>query len=464
MDQHVESLGQLFPDLPEVKLRNALTSSNNDINLACSILLSEVSSQPKNQQSDHVRELMSMFPNLSKDSIKKALDTTNGNVDEAIQDLLCVNTLSLEERNSKQSENNHQKSNSLPKDSDWNKLNDNLEIVMKYGDVPRHIAQDLYMEQRLDPIRALIQLIFTYEEQVSKYHLSQLRKPVIKPTARVQSQNGFIHQMSRNEKPSPKPDVGTPSKPTKFFQERTYKYDPCNEQALALDDLIQSDNKLRAINHKFLERALEYFNGEVAPTVSLAILIAERKCAKYTGQYTLSLDGKNANGAQFKHQITPLRAKTVSPSVPAFPAAAIRVTKVNQRTVTTSSVRINESQFRNPEHYKAGLKMIENIMTSPKLDFHGWFPEDAHLVTSECLKRWWKQELSSRELNNQRLNQIQVMNVPNITIITGRGLHSVGGIPKVRKRIQKFLTENNYNYIEESSLFVVNGKKRNICI
>lgn len=457
----MEILRQLFPDLTDTKLRNALTSSNDDVNLAGSILLSEARCHPtETEQHDELDALLNMFPSVPKVSIQQALDVAKGDIDEAIHDLLCINTLSLEERNSQQSNNDQAKSSQLPKDSDWNRMNENLKIIMTYGGVPRNVAQDLYIGHRFDPIWALIQLIFTYEDLVVKYRSSppgsqQRTSDLMKSTGRVQSQTGFAHQRLRNNDSSSKIQTYVPREPSVFYQERSYKFDPSDSTGVELNELIQGDSKLRAINHKFMIKTLEYFNGEVAPTVSLAILIVERKYAKYTGKYTLNLGDKPLRTTSAVKQ---LKVHHVSPST-LVNRIEFKNARVKPLDVTTPT-RFNQSQFRNLDHYHVGAKMIQNIMTNMTIDFHGWYPEDAQLVTAECLKKWWRQELSSRELNNQRWNQIQAMNVPDITVITGRGLHSAGGVPKVRNRIKKFLIDNNYNFIEESSLFIVNGKKR----
>ena len=98
MDEHLETLQNLFPDLPEVKLRNALSSSENNVNLACSILLSELDSTVKSKHSPQIQELVDMFPELPKETIKDTFSLRKENLEDTIHDLLCLNTLSAEER------------------------------------------------------------------------------------------------------------------------------------------------------------------------------------------------------------------------------------------------------------------------------------------------------------------------------------------------------------------------------
>lgn len=87
-------------------------------------------------------------------------------------------------------------------------------------------------------------------------------------------------------------------------------------------------------------------------------------------------------------------------------------------------------------------------------------PYEAELIAERCLNVWWTKELALREMNGQRLNQIKAINLAPFKIITGRGLHSVGGVSKVRIKVKKFLDTCLYSYTEEASYFIVEGKKK----
>ena len=103
--------------------------------------------------------------------------------------------------------------------------------------------------------------------------------------------------------------------------------------------------------------------------------------------------------------------------------------------------------------------MVQDVLVSPRLDFHGFLCNDALLVLHKCLNKWWEEELTQRELHNQKLSMSQVANVSPLTVITGRGIHSDNGVSKLKRDVRKFLDKNDYKYHEDTAYFVVLGKK-----
>lgn len=393
-----------------------------------------------------------MFPELPKETIKDTFSLRKENLEDTIHDLLCLNTLSAEERDLQVLEykpyvggSEAKKAPKNQNDSGWKSLNDNLQIIMEYGGVSKKLAHKLYCDQHFDSIKALIQLIFTYEELIKtglqdskepRDTATQSKKNAIVLKSRVQNFNGFAYGKPSKETIE---DSMASQKDIHFAKNHTYKYEFWNEQSQALEECIKGEPKLKTINHKFLEKALEFYDGNVEKTLALAIIIVERKYGKFTNKFRIDLqNGKQSisNHTDYK----PAIKYVVQKNAPKPPVATVHL--------------------RDPNRTEIAQTMIENILISNVLDFHGFFPEDAEVITAASLKKWWSKEMSARELHNQRLNQIEVLNVPRITIITGRGLHSVGGVPKVRQRIKKFLNYNNYVFTEEPSFFVVKGKRR----
>ena len=132
----------------------------------------------------------------------------------------------------------------------------------------------------------------------------------------------------------------------------------------------------------------------------------------------------------------------------------IRTTKVAHEENT-----LNFDVFVDDESYKKGLTIVQDTFTNYRADLHGFLPDEAVSIVRECLKKWWAEELILREQKAQRLNQRIVANVKPFTIITGRGIHSVGGVSKVRKKVKYFLENNTFVFLEEPSFFIVEGKK-----
>lgn len=449
MENELNSLKSLFPDLSEERLCNALESSSYDLNVACSILLSEME-PPSHNEEGQLLELMHMFPALSKDEIRNTLRFKDNNVEDTIHELLCINSLSMEER-SAQTEALYDKASSETKtNSNWGGLNDKLSIIMNYGGVPRNVAERLYYEEHFDAIRALIKLMFSYEE-IIKEHKQSLQPSNNKKfysngnnmtgVGRVQTTHGFAHL-----KPSKETAAQTVTKPLQFSNEwlqflspREYKYEPWDHAAEELDTYIQQNVKFKSINKRFLEKCLEFYNGDVKRTILLLVLIIDKGYSKFTGKYATNSDVS----LEFRDTRTKKRSQKNDSPI----------------TIKTSTATLSPSSFRDPSIYNKALQMINNILISNTLDFHLFLPEDAELITSRCLDIWWKEEINQRELNAKRLTISKVVQLQPIKIITGRGLHSVGGIPKVRQRIKRFLTNKNFVFEEESSYFVVMGKR-----
>ena len=118
------------------------------------------------------------------------------------------------------------------------------------------------------------------------------------------------------------------------------------------------------------------------------------------------------------------------------------------------------SLLNEPKGIREGTQMISRLFETYSLDFHGFLPSTAVELLKKALEIWWGEELSEREMNAKRsITNNKALYVKPLTVITGRGMHSVGGISKVRVQVKKYLTSNNYIFWEEPSFFTIEGKK-----
>lgn len=389
-DSDIHTLAQLFPDATQTKLRNALASAQGDPNLASTILLSEMSMDREDRL---LAQLASMFPDRPRDVLQRVLEDAGG-LDAAVEVLLgdasgdafgdaFGDALPKALPNKRETTN---QARGLASDQDSGPA-----IVQKYGYVSKRVAEDL-CAQYSDPIRALIQLVYTGVNNPSNTTAS-----------------------------------GTASGSTSTSTSTNTSND--------LSDLLHSP-RLSSISPRFLEKALEYFHGDHERTAALLILIAEHNYGKHTGYYRVE-PGPGTSS------IRP-GTSSVRSQIKAIPKASPKA--------STSTIP------------KAISSPINGTRDGPEdgdtLDFHGWLPEDAATTAAQRLARWWASELAQRELNNTRLNQIDAVHVSPVTLVTGRGLHSTGGVPRVRIRVQRMLDELNYVYIEEPSRFTVTGRRR----
>lgn len=401
-DSDINTLAQLFPDATQTKLRNALASAQGDPNLASTILLSEMS---MGRQGETVAQLASMFPDKARDVLQRVLEDA-GSLDAAVEVLLgdasgdsfgdaFGDALPKALPNKREASGKASgKARGLATSQDSGPA-----IVQKYGYVSKRVAEDL-CAQYSDPIRALIQLVYT----------------------------------------------GTNTGTSTGTSTATNTSDD-------LSDLLHSP-RLSSISPRFLEKALEYFHGDHERTAALLILIAEHNYGKHTGYYRVEPGPGPGPGPGLKPGPGPSTSSIRPGSRPGSrPSPKPRFSISPSTTPKAISSPINGTRDGTRDGPEAGDE-------PQTLDFHGWLPEDAATTAAQRLARWWATELAQRELNNTRLNQIEAVHVSPVTLVTGRGLHSTGGVPRVRIRVQRMLDELNYVYIEEPSRFTVTGRRR----
>lgn len=94
------------------------------------------------------------------------------------------------------------------------------------------------------------------------------------------------------------------------------------------------------------------------------------------------------------------------------------------------------------------------------LDLHGLLVPQAMSQTSSALSDWWKTEQTAR-IQDGRLHQYGATArfVDPLKVVTGRGLHSEGGVSKIKKGVRGYLERNGYLYEEESWGYVVHGRR-----
>jgi hypothetical protein len=95
------------------------------------------------------------------------------------------------------------------------------------------------------------------------------------------------------------------------------------------------------------------------------------------------------------------------------------------------------------------------------LDLHSLRLTTALQVTRRALKEWWDEEIRLREQEGN-LNRYgsEARFVDPIKVITGRGIHSTGGVSVIRRQVQYLLHTSNFIYIESVGHFVVRGHKK----
>lgn len=451
-DSKVDEIHRVFPDKSEIKIRDALESANGDLHEACVILLSETTAEETTQvyQPDPLDDLKVMFPNVDAETIKNVYQRC-GSIEAATSELLSLPLLSLiddeEQKNAeRQLKNGDCRTEGPSEKTGWKKNSDKIKVIRQYTSVSDSAARQAFHESSLSVVKAIIQLVWNQDhygnsrDETKADNLKEATVGVRAPKGgRVQAGTGFAHATkNRFEIFGPK---DTADDTTVNDTQEPYVYSDSTEEAQELRDILRSNAGLRTINLAFLKRALAFYRGNIQQTMSLALFILEANGAKATCKSAQTVvdpkDILNFTVAP-KSQIT----KTV-----AAPAPVINATQLTPRA------------FQNDDHYNEGRRMIQNVFTNTRLDFHGFVPNDAIQVLRSCLHKWWSQEKREREMNSQNLSIGKAMNVAPLEIVTGRGIHSAGGVSVLKIKVRKFLNDNHYLYWEEPAYFVVQGRK-----
>lgn len=419
MDGSLAMLVEMFPNKPVDDLNSALQSSSGVIDDACLMLISEDNSKEDVNPNE---ELKTMFPLVEQATINSVWKDQDGNFDGSVAELLNHHMILEEKKNNDEAEPPiplSPQGKSAPKST--------VEIVQEYTGVSTSIARQFSYRSSFNVVKAIVSILDTHREPPTETKLPPVTRAPKRTGGRVQGAKGIAHS---NRFASLAKEVPTQSSQDKPF----YVYSSESSEARELEDAIQSNLDLKGIYPNFLHRALEYYRGDLLKTLQLATLILEQNGARYTYKDAVEGPVDLTGFSEYK------------PGGKSRPASK----KSNEE----SGLTLEDDSYAPRAH-----NMLSNVLTNTRLDFHGFLCPDAIQVLLRCLNKWWKYELDQRELNNQKLSMSQVVNVEPLQVVTGRGIHSDNGVSKLKMQVRKFLEKNQYKYTEETSYFVVIGKK-----
>lgn len=442
-----DELRLIFPDKSEKVVAEALRESDNKLEIACDLLISRVETKDNkttrtllsSDTENSLYELSVMFPNIDKRAIELAYNSNDKSLEKTVSDLLNFDILSLvgsEEQEVLEKQIKNKKVTHVALKNDWEVTADLIRTIEEHTDVNPRLARESYYDNSLSAVRAIIKIIWTKE--TSNFGNCTKQKPLGNRTAtgrhgRVQSVNGFAHLKSNSFSALDNYEESD------SIDDPPYIYSPDSKEAKELSELSRSNSVIKCINPNFLKRALAFYKGNLQRTITLAFFIIE------------------SNGSRATHDID--NSKVSADDKGFIPTIKSRPKRIQNSPGRETCTELNEGSFQNNEQYKAGKKMIEGILSITRLDFHGFLPNNAVQILKICLKIWWHEELVERELNSQKLSITNVIHVSPLEVVTGRGIHSVGGVSILKKRVKKFLDENNYAYWEEPSYFTIMGRK-----
>ncbi|QHS74505.1 Cue2p [Saccharomyces paradoxus] len=433
-DSKLSILMDMFPAISKSELQVHLLENNNDLELTIGLLLKE--NDEKSADDDELHQLYDMFSQLDCEVIKDQFVTNKKSVESTISDLLNYETLQKLKDNQATFPNNVQQNG---KKNNWKSTNDHIESIIKFTDSPKNIAQEYFVENGFDPVRAIIKIVLDYydksdfKENVNAVKVKRNPNTTVRG-GRVQSSMGLAHALKMDKEST---NVAQES----LKRPRSYKHSLNSPQMVELNELVAGNHDLKAINHDFLQKCLQFYDGDVVKVLNISSLLVEddkniTKTWNFDEGFTLT---SKDNCKQHSNKLS-------TPQIP-------------HRNEVGSTYKL---PLHDKETHEGAVSVINGLFQTYRLDFHGFLPNEAVSILKLALNKWWSKEVAERELNSHNINSYgsKVQFVSPLIVVTGRGIHSVGGISKVRLQVKSFLEKNHYIFWEESSFFRIEGKKK----
>lgn len=433
MNHNLHQLMEMFPHLPYENLKSALDSTNNNLELSISILLSDpdCASQTTEKKQPIDQELLEMFPDLDLNIIQKTLRNNKHSIEDTITSLLTIELIQNDNISGELIHND----NNFWKDKEFN-----IQLIEKFTLVKdSKRATELYLQSKCNIKLTIIKIINDNIkcEPISVNHnnTSQMINRRKKIGGRVQA--SYIRQTksqpnTRISSPEPINLVYMSNRDDKLINQKLESHD--NFQILQTENYLLNHRKndsLKAINPNFIKKCAIYFNGDLKPCNNILNLINEWNCEALTFNLN-AIDDSNNNNNEYISSDT-----------------------LKRKRYDIKSNKIDNIEYNSNNHHE----MIDNLFIDYKLDFHGFLVPEALQVLNICMKKWWLEEMTQRELNKISIKLVKVKFVKNLKIITGRGLHSQSGFSRIKFNVKKYLQLNHYQFWEESAFFEIYGRK-----
>lgn len=205
------------------------------------------------------------------------------------------------------------------------------------------------------------------------------------------------------------------------------------EQDLKLQ--IAAEKPLQRLNYNFLERCLHFFNNDIVKVLEVARLFTEAEMQLLTFQLDVKLQPQYKSPQSLNTNVPHWKGKTDSV----------------QSLANVQNLVKDHNRLEDP---------FNQVGYSAYLDLHGYTVGEALALANETASAWWREEQRMQIENGlMRKTGARAKYVENLVIVTGRGLHSVGG-PKIKGSVLRLLTQQGYIIEEDVGSLVVMGKKK----
>ncbi|GMM53596.1 Cue2 protein [Maudiozyma humilis] len=446
---------EMFPDVSSNAIKNALKSTDNNIELAIPILLSDSTATRDNEEpattlteedkeQAKLESLIEMFPDIDQNIIKSYFDARGGQVEKTTIDLLDFELLATE--NIEDQRKVEERIKNMNKDSSnaaWDDYKSNIDAILEFTETDTLSAKKYYENNHSNTIMAIVDIIhsgFKWKPMTSL-------KPIVKSTGRPVSRTGGRVQSSKGIAYAPKKSTTFTSKTTSHdstpsarpWSNRSFVYSSSAPEVAEVDEFVSTNIDFRSINPVFVKDVIVYYNGCVPEVIKLLLFIVTKGGMKLT----FMVDQSPFDGFIASNSIAPRKTQTPK--------------KITPKTSNKSMSHIPATMTETTGNLER--KYLANVLDTFKLDFHGLLPDQATNILRKALKLWWDEEIQKREYNCKRINLVNVCCIPPLIVITGRGIHSAGGVSKVRIQVKKLLKNSPFVFDEGASFFTIYGKK-----
>ena len=411
----LEYFSDVFPKVARSELKLRLISANNVEELMEDLMLEEETydiierlendkiaeaeeSKPTKKYSADVYRLKDMFPNHDNDVLEKVLESHYGDMQ-----LASVSLLNNDETRFVKKKN----------DSVWASRLESFQASVKslkslVGLSNEEVVRYLHQNRR-NFFDALEDIVYNYRKRLEVPPLRNL----IPAGGRVQGSKARATPLYANASSK---NIKTLDKESPERQE--------------LASIYASNPAMQVFKLEFLMKCLEFF-GNVYRVVEV-------------GHYLID----NNILPDVKNKLT---TKVIKPEI-TLPKIDVKVAF--------------ENYHKNLSNKKATLevidmKLIDDFKKTGVVDLHGYKLKHGLEITRQILKIWWDEEIN-RRVDEGELSKYgsKAQFVDSATIITGRGIHSAGGVAVLKKGVSQFLDRGNYIYEERIGSFEVLGKRR----
>ncbi|CCH44022.1 Ubiquitin-binding protein CUE2 [Wickerhamomyces ciferrii] len=466
VDPNYHILKECFPEFPGGQIFDALEYGEGDLNKASEYLISGMGSKGSDDGDDEEEEeeevdvdsqdykilsLAEMFPDYKVEDITNALKESNYDFEQASDLLLnqgfihqIQNELKIQDELTSKVESSNRT---------WASINDEISEIMSLTEMTdTNEVKSYYHQNGRKMAETLIDIIYNQRDKEEKERQqkerSKLKQRSLPRGGRVQTNNKNTGNNNFNAYTSLENN-----KTKTTIDEKPYILDENSTELAELSSLINEDPRLLNISWEFNEKVLIHFKGSVQKSMNLILKIIENPenvSKTFRDEESLKLLQQQQQQQSNFHTATTNSLLQESKFKPVL----------NKPKYQTSYKYTKLDNDLDKFQYKLRRDQLNNCKKDNRLDLHRFHVGNAKATTMIALDEWWEDELRARELIGKSDSGFKARETDPFIVITGKGLHSDGGVSKIRASIKALLNKSRYKFLEEEARFVVIGLKR----